>query len=136
VFQLYATLKQPSASSSNRNAIGTPLVCKLWPELHWERLRFVRSNQHASSSVLQPHVLQNLTAGWIKLPSLASKNSVRTFGMSYGSFKVASTRTCLGFVWWITRSFGTAPWDLYLANQTGQSVIDALASTCTFGGIS
>jgi hypothetical protein len=137
VFQLYATLKQPSAGSSSRNAIGTPLVgMQTVAETALGKAPIRRdSNQHASSSVLQPlHSSEpsSLDPNYLHWLPKQRANFRNEALYRSGSPKVASTNM-FGLVWWITRSFGTAPLGFILGKSNWSSVIDALASTCTFG---
>jgi hypothetical protein len=131
VFQLYATLKQPSASVlGNRNAIGTPLVgVPGW--LNCTGKGCVRAIQISMlpPACCSPCILQNLQLGSRFITFTGFQNSVRTFGMKlFGSSSPKLlVRTCLGLC--VVRPHdrlgqlpGIYTWQIKLV-----SVIDALA---------
>jgi hypothetical protein len=129
VFQLYATLKQPSASSSRHNEIGMPLTGVNTVAETALRKSPIRhdTNQHASSSLLQPlNSSQNLPA-WIQnYLHWHQKQRVDFPGMKLFTDPAAPKlliRTCLGLCGGLHDRLGQLPWDLYLANQTGRVLL-------------
>jgi hypothetical protein len=129
VFQLYATLKQPSTGSIRHSEIGTPLRGVNTVAETTLRKTPIRTNikQHSSSSLLQPlHSSQNLPA-WIQNYLHWHQKQRAAFpGMKLFTDPAAPKlliRTCLGLCGGLNDRLGQLPWDLYLANQTGRVLL-------------
>jgi hypothetical protein len=129
VFQLYATLSQPSAGSSSHNKSSIPLTgVNTVAEIALRKAPIRHdTNQHASSSLLQPlNSSQNLPA-WIQNYLRWHQKQRASFpGMKLFTDPAAPKlliRTCLGLCGGLHDRLGQLPWDLYLANQTGRVLL-------------